>query len=127
MEYYITLALKFAATIYGFGEHYCGDYDQEPQPCEHGAITASGEIFDPNALTAAVPAPRNYVMRRATEIKLKKHNGKCITVRVNDKKNERFIGNSGLDLTPAVVKKITGSEAPRYWGGRVEQCNLEGG
>lgn len=118
---FVLLALKFNATVYGFEELYCGDYDSLPVACSVGAVTASGEQFNPEDISAAVPMPRNRVLR-ITEISLKAHDGSCITVRIIDKKNERYIGSSGLDLSPAAVEAITGKPASRFWSGRVEQC-----
>jgi len=118
---FVLLALKFHATMYGVGEDYCGDYDAEPEACAHGAITASGEVFNPEQLTAAVPMPRNRILRVAV-VQLRAFDGECLTIRIIDKKNERFVGNSGLDLTPAVVAALTGKEATRHWSGKVDAC-----
>lgn len=119
---FVALALKFHATVYGYGELYCGDYDSEPQPCDSTAITASGEPFNPDELIAAVPLPRNRIMRPLT-IGVLDHAGRCLQIRVIDKKNERFIGNSGLDLSPGAVLAITGKPAPRHFSGKLGPCS----
>lgn len=121
--HFVLIAINYSATVFGMGEYYCGDYDKTPEPCTNGAITASGEVFNPDELVAAVPMPRNRILRVA-EIKIRAHNGECLTIRVNDKKHERFIGNSGLDLSPATVEAITGTPATKHWSGRVSICAM---
>lgn len=118
---FIALALKFNATIYGMNEYYCGDYDQKPTQCTQGLVTASGEIFDPGELTAAVPMPRNRVLK-VSEIQLRAFDGQCLKIRITDKKHERYVGNGGIDLTPAAVKALTGKPANRFWSGKLVQC-----
>lgn len=120
MDLFISLAIAGSATIYGVGEMRCGDIGK-PVPCDSRAITASGERFDPTAVTAAVPMPTNHKMRPRI-IWVKNHKGECIEIRLNDKKNPRYIGTGGLDLTPAAVFAITGKMPTRYWSGRVELC-----
>jgi hypothetical protein len=120
MDLFISLAIVSTATIYGMGERNCGD-PGKAVPCDSRAITASGEKFDPAAVTAAVPMPANRKMRPKT-IWVKNHKGECIEVRLNDKKNPRYVGSGGLDLTPAAVFAITGKVPTRYWSGRIELC-----
>lgn len=121
-------ALNFPATIYGFRgagkdfgyERNCGDIGKAV-PCDKNAVTASGEFFNPNEITAAVPAPKNRKMRVFT-IHIKTYRGTCIPLKINDKKNPRYIGQGGLDLTPAAVWAITGKLPNRYWSGKIELC-----
>lgn len=113
------LALNFVSTTYGYGELMCGDIGKA-QPCNSASITASGEQFDPQKLTAAVPMPSNRIMR-PFNIYLMTYKGKCVKVRVNDKKHPRFIGSGGLDLSPATVKAITG-KYNSTWSGKVKTC-----
>lgn len=120
MIVYIVTALVSNATVYGFGESNCGD-PGKARPCSFGAITASGEVFDPNEISAAVPAPKNLRIHK-TYIYVKNHRGFCIKLKINDKKHWRYIGNSGFDLTPAAVKAITGKPATKYWSGKVQLC-----
>ena len=120
MLVYILIALTQSATVYGFGEGNCGD-PGKAVPCDNRAITASGERFYPDEISAAVPAPRNRVIR-VTHIWIKTPGGKCTKVKVNDKKHWRYIGNSGLDLSPAAVEAITGKPATKYWSGKLEMC-----
>ncbi len=108
------------ATVYGFGESYCGDYGQ-PRPCSIGAVTASGEMFDPMLPTAAIALPRNQVLRPFWAW-LRVGNGDCQKVWVNDKKNERYIGDKDLDLTPAAVHLLTGQTPTQFWSGVVKLC-----
>lgn len=125
IEYYIEAAVQQHATIYGTGEYNCGDYDAKPRPCNKTAVTASGEQFNPHDLIAAVPLPRNRILRPVT-IRILTYKGKCVNLRITDKKHERYIGKSGLDLTPAAVKAITGEEPSKYWGGKITMCsNIE--
>jgi len=118
---YIKLAHGLLATTYGFGEYNCGPtYD--PRPCDRSAVTASGERFNPDSVTAAVAAPDN-VLVRPRYIAMRVDGGSCLLVRVNDKMNPRFIGERGFDLTPAAVEYLTGEPARRDWSGRVYLCD----
>lgn len=117
---FIKTALTLQATVYGFGEYNCCDVG-EPCPCSKGAITASGETFDPEEPSAAVPAPSNVRMR-PTSVYLRYNNGPCVRVRINDKANPRWIGNRGLDLSKGAVEELTQSDATTYWSGKVDIC-----
>lgn len=116
---YFALSANLIATVYGYGELRCGDVGN-PVACDSTAITASGEKFNPNHLSAAIPMPKNLIMR-PFDIYLKTFDGKCVKVRVNDKKNPRYIGNGGLDLSRATVKAITGKD-DQYWSGGIQLC-----
>lgn len=123
MDLYIALAVTQVANIYGLSERMCGDVGK-PVPCDERAITASGDQFKPMEITAAVPAPKEKRISGYT-IYIKSHKGTCIPVRVNDKKNPRYIGKGGLDLTPGAVWAITGKLPSRHWSGRIELCKRE--
>ena len=120
--------LTFPATVYGvkgagkdFGyERNCGDVGKA-RPCDKNAITASGEKFDPYDVSAAVPAPANLRLRVYT-VYVKNYRGRCIPLKINDKKSPKYVGSGGLDLTPAAVFAITGKVPTRYWSGRIELC-----
>jgi len=120
MNLFITLAILKSATIYGYGEKNCGD-PEIPRACDKNAITASGERFDPTEISAAVPAPKNKRIR-TTHIWVKAYNNSCIKLKINDKKNWRYIGRGGLDLTPAAVLAITGKLPRKSWSGTLELC-----
>lgn len=120
---HILLALSLTATVYGTGEQgMCGD-PETPVACAVGATTASGEPFLPDEVpSAAVPLPRKQRLR-VKELKIRHTvSGNCVTIRINDKSNERWIGVRGLDLTPAALSAI-GIKPTKYWSGRVEACN----
>lgn len=120
MDLFIALAATQIATVYGYGEHMCGDVGK-PVPCDHRAATATGDRFDPMEITAAVPAPKRKLIFTKV-IYVKNHKGGCTPVKINDKKNPRYIGKSGLDLTPGAVWAITGKLPNRHWSGRIELC-----
>lgn len=63
-------------------------------------LTASGEIFDPNALTAAHKTYRFGTMLRVTNPK----NGKSVVVRVNDR--GPFKKGRALDLSTRAAKEL---------------------
>lgn len=116
---YIALALALPHSTYGWGSNNCGDIGR-PVACSKGAITSSGEEFDPDAVTAAVPAPTSQ-RTRVTTVKLRATSGKCVAIKINDKSNPRFIGLRGLDLTPGALRAL-GIEPTRHWSGRIEMC-----
>ncbi len=69
-------------------------------PGFHGRKTASGEIYDMNALTAA-----HKRLPLGTRVKVTNlRNGKSVVVRINDR--GPFHGNRVLDLSKAAAKKI---------------------
>ena len=75
-------------------------YGYETLRRKGGRMTANGEVFDPNQLTAAhklLPLP-SYV--RVTNLS----NGRSIIVRVNDR--GPFVKNRIIDLTPYGAKKL---------------------
>ena len=120
MDLFIALAATQMATVYGYGEHMCGDVGK-PVPCDHRATTATGDRFKPMEITAAVPAPKRKLIF-TTVIYVKNHKGGCTPVKVNDKKAPRFVGKGGLDLTPGAVWAITGKLPSRHWSGKIELC-----
>lgn len=123
MDLFIVLAATQVASVYGYSEHMCGDAGR-PRPCDHRATTASGERFKPMEITAAVPAP-NRKLIYPTTVMVKDYKGRCIPIKINDKKNPRYIGKGGLDLTPGAVWAITGKLPTRHWSGRIELCKPE--
>lgn len=124
MELFIALAATQIATTYGYHERNCGDVGK-PVACDDRAVTATGERFKPTEITAAVPAPKKNRIY-TTIIYVKDYKGDCIPLKINDKKNPRYIGKSGLDLTPAAVWAITGKLPTPYWSGRIELCKARG-
>lgn len=120
VDKFISIALGILSTTYGYGEIMCGDIDN-PKECSKGALTASGEVFDPNMPTMAVFSPTKMRMGSIViYVKLRKV-GKCEYIRVNDKGNPRYIGSRGFDLTPAAVRLLGGHATP-YWSGIIEPC-----
>jgi hypothetical protein len=103
------------STVYGFHERSCGDI-QAPVPCSVGAITATGDAFDPTKLTAAIPLPANRRLRKGFYVYLRHGNeGPCVPILVNDKKNAKYRGLHSFDLTPASVHALTGKYPTKYW------------
>lgn len=119
---WIELALSLPATVYGKGELMCGD-PGKVVPCDSNATTASGDPFDPQALTVAVPLPAKRIMRPMRLCLENPQTGKRVWVTVNDKANERWIGQRGFDMTPATYKALTGKQA-RPWSSieQVKEC-----
>ena len=66
----------------------------------HGRPTASGEIFDVNALTAAHRTLAFGTRVRVTNLQ----NSKSVTVRINDR--GPFIAGRVIDLSPAAARRI---------------------
>ncbi len=125
----VLTAISLKATVYGVydpakgrAEMNCGD-PGTPVACDTNAVTASGERFNPNALTAAVPAPFNRIMRPLFMCIRNPNTGKEVVVWINDKSNERWQGNRGLDLTPATFEALTGKPA-KPWSSipKLEKC-----
>lgn len=118
--FYIALAFQTGlSSTYGYGERMCGDIGT-PRPCSEGAITASGEPFDPQEVSGAVFAPKRLRMA-VYYVRMRIGDGPCILVKINDKGNPRYIGRRGFDLTPGALTALTGSANPR-WSGRVSLC-----
>lgn len=109
---WITNATFSIATTYGYGEYSCISQDHR---CTSGAITASGEIFDPNLPTAAIYLPVNMKLRPVWV--WLKYKEKCARIRINDKK-----GKKGFDLSPMALK-LLGVKPHKSWSGKIEVCN----
>lgn len=122
IEYYLALASGLISTVYGGGEMFCGDIGKAV-PCAYGAVTASGEVFDPTVPMAAIAAPSG-VRLRSRMISLKIPGGECQPVLLADKMNPRWIGSRGFDLTPAAVALLTGGDKGLRWSGRVQVCDI---
>ena len=120
---YLVIASGLISTTYGHGEARCGDYGQ-PRACEQGAVTASGQTFQPEVPSAAIALPRNRILR-ARIVHLRVGDGPCKPINLNDKLNERYIGKRGFDLSPAAVQLLTGKPATRHWSGTVHVCEGE--
>jgi rare lipoprotein A (peptidoglycan hydrolase) len=122
LEYFVQLALSIGiSTTYGYGEMYCCD-PGKACPCTTGQYTASGEMFDTEKATAAIPLPVN--MRIVpTVVHLQIENGPCVPIKLNDKMNSRFIGKRGFDLSPRAIELLTGKPRTPKWVGRVYPCN----
>lgn len=116
---YVVIALTLTASTYGYGEGKCGDTDK-PVSCASGATTSSGEAFDPEEATAAVPAPAKQ-RTRPMYVSVKAANGTCVQIKVNDKSAERWVFRRGLDLTPGALRAL-GIVPSRYWSGKLELC-----
>ncbi len=70
----------------------------KPGECSRHKITASGERFNPNALTAA-----HKTLPFGTKIRVT-HKGKSVIVRINDR--GPFIKGRSIDLSRAAARKI---------------------
>lgn len=116
----LIVASGLHSTTYGFGETKCGD-THAPIPCAYGALTASGDVFDPDVPTAAIAAPFKLRLRAQT-IWLRVPGKACHPIRLNDKLHPRWIGQRGFDLSAAAVRQLTGKPATPYWSGIVEVC-----
>lgn len=69
-----------------------------PGQCSKSKRTASGELFNPNALTAA-----HRTLPFGTKVKVT-HKGKSVIVRINDR--GPFIKGRHIDLSRAAARKI---------------------
>jgi rare lipoprotein A (peptidoglycan hydrolase) len=117
---YILLASSLLAFTFGYNEKMCGSAKM-PVACSVGAKTASGESFNPNIIaSAALPLPRKFKLKTVM-IKLKAKNGKCVTIRVNDRSPEKWIGKRGFEFTPAALR-LLGIQPHKKWSGYVELC-----
>lgn len=117
--FFIEIAFGLLSTTYGHGELQCGDV-HKPRRCEKGAITASGEVFDPQKPTAAVFAPKTLILR-PVDVWMQVGDGPCAKIRVNDKGHPRYIGHRGFDLSPGALKAL-GIKPHKQWSGVVKQC-----
>lgn len=70
----------------------------KPRECSKNKITANGEKFNPNALTAAHKTLPFGTLLRVT------HKGRSVIVRINDR--GPFIKGRHLDLSRAAARKI---------------------
>lgn len=70
----------------------------KPGECSKSKITASGERFNPNALTAA-----HKTLPFGTKVRIT-HKGKSVVVRINDR--GPFIKGRHIDLSRAAARKI---------------------
>jgi hypothetical protein len=120
---YVSIALSHPATTYGWGEVMCGDV-HSPRACDNEATTASGEPFQPDIPSAAVPAPFNVIMPSKI-IWLRDEQGECRSLTLNDKKHPRFIASGGLDLSKGAIEMLYPSTASRTWSGKVEACTVQ--
>lgn len=120
LEYLLAIASGLVSTVYGYGETMCGDVGR-PRPCSHGAVTASGDIFDPSIPSIAIAAPAHFRLK-PTKIFLRVGDGPCKPVLLLDKMNPRYMGIRGFDLTPAAVELLTGTPATAYWSDIVHVC-----
>ena len=80
-------------------------YDQVGRACWygprlHGRITASGEIFNQNRLTAAHQSLPFGTRARVTNL----DNGKTVQVRINDR--GPHVGNCAIDISRAAAKRL---------------------
>jgi len=108
------------ASVYGYREAYCGA-PEAPEACVTGAVTSSGETFDSDVPSAAIAMPNN-IRLRAGWVRLRLEDGECKPIRLNDRKNPRYIGShSRIDLSPAAVVTLGGKPSPT-WSGRVFLC-----
>lgn len=74
-------------------------YDcEQPGECSRSKITASGERFNPNGLTAA-----HKTFKFGTKLKVT-YKGKSVIVRINDR--GPFIRGRSLDLSRAAARSI---------------------
>lgn len=119
---FILIAFTVPASTYGYGEYMCGEVEA-PKACEYGAITASGQIFDPELATAAVFAPFSLRMYPVI-VTMQVEGGPCVEITVNDKGNPRYIGERGFDLTPGALQKLGVRPHPQ-WSGMLYPCEKE--
>lgn len=74
-------------------------YDcRKPGECSKSKITANGEKFNPNALTAA-----HKTLPFGTKVRVT-HKGKSVIVRINDR--GPFVKGRSIDLSRAAARKI---------------------
>jgi rare lipoprotein A len=84
----LTLTLAFASIASWYGHPY------------HGRLTASGEVYNMNAMTAA-----HRTLPFGTKLRVcNPRNNRCATVRINDR--GPFIGGRDIDLSKAAADAI---------------------
>lgn len=113
LQFFILMASGLPASTYGHGESFCGDYGQPAVVCNIGSQTASGELFDPEAASAALAMPRRFRMR-PTHVWLRTDTSTCVKVKIIDKMHERFIGQRGFDLSPKAIELLTGQRSKHF-------------
>lgn len=120
MIQYIAIASGLVSTVFGFGEHRCGN-PGHAIACVDGIPTASGVLLSSKIAQAAVPMPKNTrTVPKWTFLKIA--GGPCVPVRIVDKKHWRYIRKGGFDLNRKSVELLTGKVAIKSWSGRVFVC-----
>lgn len=123
IPFYMLLAVNHLHTTYGYNEKMCGDV-HTPRKCNKGATTASGTPFDPEVAIVAVPAPFRAILPQNISVCFKHTvTGESIWIPVLDKKNPRYIGKGGYDLSPAALEGL-GIERDRRWSGTLTFCGF---
>lgn len=119
---YIASSHGLEASVYGFSEKMCGD-PGKARRCDRFAVTASGQQFNPQGVTAAISLPVHYrVPPEGIDVWLKLDDGECTKININDKKHYRFKKTRPLDLSVGAVKAM-GGDPHKGWGGKVFLCN----
>lgn len=103
------LTLGFAALIGGM-PLYAGAYDQTGKACWygprlHGRVTASGQIFNQNKLTAAHPELPFGTRALVTNL----DNNKAVRVTINDR--GPHVGGCVIDVSRAAAKRLGMTES----------------
>jgi rare lipoprotein A len=99
MILFTTFALSVSAEAAKKTTMVASWYDcAKPGECSRSKITASGQKFNPNALTAA-----HKTLPFGTKIRVT-HKGKSVIVRINDR--GPFIKGRHLDLSRAAARRI---------------------
>jgi hypothetical protein len=124
LETYLQKADGKVATVYGFSEKLCGDVGK-PRRCSKGAITASGQMFDPHEPTAAMALPFKFKLpAEGLRVGLMFEGGTCTSILINDKKHPRFINHKPLDLSIGAVKAMGGIPT-KIFSAEVFLCDVE--
>lgn len=119
VSYYLMIAVKLTSFTYGYQEDSC--YNGS---CIVGVSrTASGELLRNDVPSAAIPLPKNVIIKPFW-IAVKTKNGSCTKIKINDKASPKLIGKRGFDLSPAALAAIIG-KANRYWSGQLFLCDIE--
>lgn len=95
-KFLLVVTLSFASIAPSFAASVASWYG----PRFHGKMTANGEIFNQNALTAAHKKFRMGSTVRVTNVS----NGKTVDVCINDR--GPYHGNRVIDLSRAAAKRI---------------------